>query len=126
MGALLVVIMGCPTEGMADKGEEKEEQERQGERMLIERQQEPAPPDGARGVRIVLMEAGVLVHLFVRLRVFGFRGAALNEKDRQEDVGPHLQKLALPVFQHRGPEVATPEVRRVPEGGWWCACWSAL
>jgi hypothetical protein len=65
----------------------------------------------------MLMVAGILVDLIRGIGVFGLRRAALKEKDRQDHVGGYLQKLAFPIFKHRGPEMATHEIRSVPDGG---------
>jgi hypothetical protein len=66
---------------------------------------------------MVLMVAGIFVHVFRGIGVFGLRRATLKEKDRQENVSGHLQKFALPVFKHRGPEMATREIRAVSDSG---------
>jgi hypothetical protein len=63
------------------------------------------------------MGARILVHLFRDIGVFGLRRAALKEKDRQDHIGGHLQKLAFPVFKHGGPEMATREIRAVADSG---------
>src|SRR4051794_12188636 len=82
--------------------------------MGIERQGHASLAHGPRRFGMVLMVAGILVHVFRRIGVFGLRRATLKEKRRQDHVGGHLQKLALPVFKHRGPEMATREIGAVP------------
>src|SRR4029453_16273376 len=85
--------------------------------MGIECEGHPSLAYGPWSFGMVLMVAGFFAHVSRGLGVFGPRRAALKEKDRQENVSSHLQKLALPVFKHRGPEMATREIRAVADSG---------
>src|SRR5215211_1420930 len=83
--------------------------------MGIEREGQPSLAHWPWSGGMVLMVAGILVHVFWGIGVFGLRRAPLKEKHRQDHVGGHLQKLAFPVFKHCGPEMATREIRTVPD-----------
>src|SRR4030095_13635815 len=89
-----LVVMLRPAGGMPEKGQEEEQAEGEGEGMAIEREGQASLAYGPRCVRIMLMRAGILVSLIRGIGIFGLCRAALKEKDRQEHVGGHLQKLA--------------------------------
>ena len=61
--------------------------------------------------------ARVLVDVLGALQALGLGGALLAQDGRQDDVGAHLQELALPVLEHRLDEVAGAQVPDVADGG---------
>ena len=98
---------------------DSEEQRDQGdaEGVRIELQQQAAAVDwpGASGSSALVRRSFVLGVVLVGL--LGLRRALLEQEHGQQDVGRHLEELALPVLEHRRDEVAAGQVIQKADRG---------
>src|SRR5689334_22144501 len=85
--------------------------------MRVELQQQAAAMNGPRCIRIAAMGGGRLVLRVRLIRLLGFRGAFLKQKDRKQNVSRHLEELALPVLEHGRDEMAASEIGQKVDGG---------
>src|SRR5687767_14111235 len=89
---------------------QKEQEEGERKRVLVERQHEPFAANWPRCVWLWAPGPGIAVH---RLRLVGFLRLGrtlLIQKCRQQDVPEDLQELAFPVFRQRLPKMRGAEV----------------
>ena len=69
--------------------------------MFVEFESPSTKPHHPRDPRGKLMLARLFIHGFLLVRIFGFSGASLIQKDSENDVGGHLQEFALPFLKGR-------------------------
>ena len=88
--------------------------------MLIKNERKSAPAHSPGRVPVMPAEARVLIDCVRLVGVFGFRGSFLKEEHREDDIGRHLEELALPILEDRFQKVTAADI--VSQG----QCWPAV
>src|SRR4029453_11706458 len=107
---LLSAVLSRTSQGVQHEREHEEERECDPQGILVERELPSSTPHRTGSLLQVGLRSRVGILLGIAAEWLGFRRALLDQPDREQDVGSHLEELALPVLEGGLHEVARGEV----------------
>jgi hypothetical protein len=96
---------------MKGKGEKKQQEKCQSQRVFVNFEAQSSLTNRSGIVRIqVLISSRFGINCFFSLKLLRLRGTLLIQEGGQQNVHPHLKKLALPVFKDCFDKVTASEI----------------